>query len=174
MEQAFLWQYLCVVKKGAMAAKKTIAIIASTNEKAAAIVNKVSLENCRLLVVSKHANQFRELSRELRNIHPGVELEIIDCMKDGCWEADIIILDISHHEEREVAELIKEVSIQKIVVSFSENENSELQNLLKYSKVVTAFDAMYSPSISLYSKDQDAILEVSNIFKNSEKNKITI
>src|SRR5664280_1901520 len=117
-----------------MAAKKTIAIIASTNEKAAAIVNRLFPENYRLLLLSKYANQFIELLTEIASRHPNVELDLIDCMKDGCWEADIIILDIPYDEETEVAALIKEVSTQKIVVSFSENENSELQNLLKYSK----------------------------------------
>ena len=157
-----------------MAAKKTIAIIASTNEKAAAIVNKLSLDNFRLLIVSKYANQFSKLSKDMQSNRPNVELEMIDCMKDGCWEADIIIVDIPYHEETEVATLIKEVSTQKIVVSFSENENSELQNLLKYSKVVTAINIINSSCISLYGKDQDAVLEVSNILKNSEQSKVTI
>jgi len=157
-----------------MAAKKTIAIIASTNEKAAAIVNKLSLENSRLLVVSKQANQFIELSTDIKSRQPNLELDVIDCMKDGCWEADIIILDIPYDEETEVAALIKEVSTQKIVVSFSENENSELQNLLKYSKVVTAINIINSSCISLSGKYQDAIEEVSNILKNSEQSKVTI
>ena len=157
-----------------MAAKKTVAIIASANEKAAAIVNKLSLENSRLLVVSKQANQFIELSTDIKSRQPNLELDVIDCMKDGCWEADIIILDIPYDEETEVAALIKEVSTQKIVVSFSENENSELQNLLKYSKVVTAINIINSSCISLSGKYQDAIEEVSNILKNSEQSKITI
>jgi predicted dinucleotide-binding enzyme len=157
-----------------MAAKKTVAIIASANEKAAAIVNKLSLENSRLLVVSKQANQFIELSTDIKSRQPNLELDVIDCMKDGCWEADIIILDIPYDEETEVAALIKEVSTQKIVVSFSENENSELQNLLKYSKVVTAINIINSSCISLSGKYQDAIEEVSNILKNSEQSKVTI
>src|SRR5450631_2188210 len=157
-----------------MAAKKTIAIIASTNEKAAAIVNKLSLDNFRLLIVSKYANQFSKLSKDMQSNRPNVELEMIDCMKDGCWEADIIIVDIPYDEETEVAALIKEVSTQKIVVSFSENENSELQNLLKYSKVVTAINIINSSCISLSGKYQDAIEEVSNILKNSEQSKVTI
>jgi predicted dinucleotide-binding enzyme len=157
-----------------MAAKKTIAIIASTNGKAAAIVNKLSLDNFRLLIVSKQANQFSKLSKDMQSNRPNVELEMIDCMKDGCWEADIIIVDIPYHEETEVATLIKEVSTQKIVVSFSENENSELQNLLKYSKVVTAINIINSSCISLSGKYQDAIEEVSNILKNSEQSKVTI
>jgi hypothetical protein len=174
MEQAIAWGYLCVIKEGAMATKKTIAIIASTNEKAAAIVKKLSLENSRLLVVAKYANQFIELVTNIKSRQPNVELDLIDCVKDGCWEADIIILDISYDEETEVAALIKEVSTQKIVVRFSENENVELQNVLKYSKVVTAIKITNSSCLSFYGKDQDAVLEVSDILKNSEQNKVAI
>ncbi|HSQ44467.1 MAG TPA: hypothetical protein VLM16_05695 [Ginsengibacter sp.] len=161
-----------------MALKKTIAIIASTNEKATAIVNQLSLENVRLLLLAKYANQFIELSTAMESKHPGIELDIIDCMKDGCWEADIIILDIPHNEEREVAELIKEVATQKIVVSFSENrnafENDELENLLKYSKVVKAFNSIGSQKISLYGKDEDVVQEVSAMLKNSKQSEVTI
>jgi 8-hydroxy-5-deazaflavin:NADPH oxidoreductase len=161
-----------------MAAKKTIAIIASSNEKATAIVNKLPVENVSLLLLAKYANQFIELSTGMQSKYPGIELDIIDCMKDGCWEADIIILDIPRHEEKQVAELIKEVSTQKIVVSFSENknafENEELENLLKYSKVVKAFNTTGSQEISLYGKDDDVVLEVSDLLKNSKRSKVTI
>src|ERR1700690_180088 len=148
-----------------MAAKKTIAIIASTEQKASAIVNKFCLENYRLLLLSKYPNQFIDLSTDIQSKHPTVEFEVIDCMREGCWEADIIILDVSCNEKKEVAELIKEVATQKIVVNFSENENNEIQNLLKYSKIVTAFNTPTSSDISLYGKDQDAVLEVSEILK---------
>jgi 8-hydroxy-5-deazaflavin:NADPH oxidoreductase len=158
-------------KKGAMAARKTVAIIASTNEKIVAIVGKLSLDNFRLLILSKYANEFRKLSKDIQSNHPNVELEMIDCMKDGCWEADIIILDVSCNQQKEVAELIKEVATQKIVLSFSENENNELQNLLKYSKIVSAFNTPDSAQISVCGKDHDAVLEVSGILKNLAQSK---
>lgn len=154
-----------------MALKKTIAIIASTNEKATAIVNKITLKNYRLLLLSKYANQFDQLAGQLQSWQPGAEFEIIDCMKDGCWEADIIVLDIPYHEEKAVAQLIKEVATQKIVVSFSENKNQfknqELENLLKYSKIVKALNT--DASYILYGKDPNIVLEVSDILKNPNK-----
>lgn len=152
-----------------MGAKKTIAVIASTNEKAVAVVNKLSLENCRLLLISKEANQSVKLSKSIHAVHPNAELDVIDCMKEGCWEADIIILYIPYQEEKAVAALIKEVAIQKIVVSFSENrnafENDRLQKLLKYSKIVKAFNESNSSAISLYGTDKNVLCEVSNILK---------
>lgn len=156
-----------------MALKKTIAIIASSNKKATAIVSKIFLKNYRLLLLSKYENQFEQLSGQLQLEHPGAEFELIDCMKDGCWEADIIILDIPRHEEKVVAELIKEVATQKIVVSFSENKkelgNETLEKLLKNSKIVKANHTSGASCISLYGKEQDVVLEVSGILKNQGK-----
>jgi hypothetical protein len=156
-----------------VAVKKTIAIIGSTNEKATAIVSRLYIEDYRLLLVSKSANQFVELAKEIQCGHPEVALEIVECMKDGCWEADIIIIDVENCEEKKVAELIREVATQKIVINFSESENefgvNGLQNLLKYSKVVVAHKKINSSIIFLYGEDENAVREVSHILKNSKQ-----
>ena len=148
-----------------MAAKKTIAIITSTEQKTSAVVNKFSGEGYRLLLLEKELNQLSELSAEIKLTHPALEFEVVNCLKDGCWEADIIILDISCGEQKEVAELIKEVATQKPVISFSDHENIELENSLKYSKVVTVVKKGASNETSLCGKDHDALIEVSEILK---------
>ena len=154
-----------------MAAKKTIAIIASTNERATAIVNNISIANYHLLLLSKYPHQLHQLSVALESAHTGAEFEIVDCMKDGCWEADIIILDVPKEEEKVVAELIKEVSVQKIVVRFSQSESEfetdELQNLLKYSKLVRAM--VVNNIIWLHSDDENTVNEVLEILTNSRQ-----
>lgn len=149
-----------------MAAKKTIAIIASTEQKTSTIVNKFLVENYRLLLLEKEPNQLNELSAEIKLKHPSLEFEIVNCLKDGCWEADIIILDVSCGEQKEVAELIKDVATQKPVISFSDHENIELENLLKHSRVVTVVNAGGMNESSLCGKDRDALIEVSEILKN--------
>jgi FlaA1/EpsC-like NDP-sugar epimerase len=158
-----------------VAAKKAIAIITSTNEKATQIVNRIPVENYRLLLISKYPNRFSELAKALRTNHPGAEWEIIECLKDGCWEADMIIVDIDVNETREVAELIKEVATQKLVISFSadenEAENEDLQNLLTYSRVVKVVNKINRKDVSIYGKDNEALCEVSKILKNSKLEK---
>ena len=153
-----------------MAAKKTVAIIASTEQKAAAVVSKFLVEDYRLLLLAKEPNQLSELSTEIKLKHPALEFEVINCLKDGCWEADIIILDVLCGEQKEVAEMIKEVATQKPVVSFSDHENVELQHLLKYSRVVTV-RTNDSNETSLCGKDHDALMEVSEILKNVSRSK---
>jgi hypothetical protein len=148
-----------------MTAKKTVAIIASTEQKTAAVVDKFPSENYRLLLLQKEPNQLSKVATEIKLKHPGLEFEIVDCLKDGCWEADIIVLDVSCGEQKEVAELIKEVATQKPVISFSDHENIELENALKYSRVVTVVKACDSNETSLCGKDHDALMEVSEILK---------
>ncbi|KAA9040945.1 hypothetical protein FW778_02590 [Ginsengibacter hankyongi] len=154
-----------------MAEKKTIAVIASTNERATVVVKNISIANYHLLLLSKYPNQFEQLSVSLQSAHTGPEFEIVDCMKDGCWEADIIILNIPQEEEKAVGELIREVSVQKIVVSFSQGKNQfesdALQNKLKYSKIVNALAV--TNTIWLHGKDENAVKEVLEILNNSKQ-----
>src|SRR6185312_2431618 len=143
-----------------MEAKKTIAIIASTEQKTTAVVDKFGAENYRLLLLQKESNQLSNVSTEIKQKYPALEFEVIDCLKDGCWEADIIVLDISCGEQKEVAELIREVATQKPVISFSDHENIELENSLKYSKVVTVVKTYDSNDVSLCGKNRAALMEV--------------
>ncbi len=148
-----------------MAAKKTIVIITSTEQKTSAVVNKFSGEDYRLLLLEKEPSQLSKVSTEIKLKYPALEFEVVDCLKDGCWEADIIVLDVSCGEQKEVADVIKEVATQKPVISFSDHENIELENSLKYSKVVTVVKTSDSNETSLCGKDHDAMMEVSEILK---------
>jgi len=70
------------------------------------------------------------------------EVEVINCAKEGCWEADIIILA----EElilQELLEKIREVSTQKMVMIISaensiagEERASTIKEALPFSKIV--------------------------------------
>ena len=130
--------------------KKTVAIIGATEESGAAIVNKFTGSSYRLLLVEDEINQLSQIARSIKRNHLHAEVEIVDCAKEGCWEADIIILAIPFRELKEIAEKINEVVTQKIVViisdekesSLSFNQAQELQQLLPYSKIVTA---LYNP-----------------------------
>jgi hypothetical protein len=154
-----------------MAAKKTVAIIASTEQKTSAVVDKLLGEPYRLLLLEKEPNQLAQLSAKIQVKHPALEFEVVNCLRDGCWEADVIILDVSCGEQKEVAELIKEVATQKPVVNFSDHENIELENLMEYSKVITLVNTRESSESSVCSKDHDAIREVSEILDTLKRSK---
>ncbi|MEO7120928.1 MAG: hypothetical protein ABIY62_07525 [Ginsengibacter sp.] len=154
-----------------MVAKITIAIVASTKEKIQSIIGNIAFANHRLLLVSKHENLSMQLE-EMQFLYPGVDVEIIECTKDGCWEADMIILDIPSLEQYEVAERIKEVSTQKIVVKISEEsfaDGDDLQKLLKNSKVVNVTGHSGSSKKVITGKDPEAVESVSSLFKKTKQ-----
>lgn len=154
-------------KKNGMAAQITIAIVASSEEKIKAIIANITCGNYRLLLVSKQEN-FNTLMKEIENLHPDVEVETIECTKDGCWEADMIILDVPDLQQSEVAEMIKEVSTQKIVVRMSEEIcGDELEKLLKNSKVVNVTGHSGSSKKTITGKDHESVKFVSSLFKKN-------
>lgn len=136
-----------------MAQKKTIAIVGATEKRGLAVINYLAKGNYRLLLMSEDSEKLAQLKNDLTNAV--AEIETLNCVKDACWEADIIIVATPYEQEREVAEKIKEVATGKIVVSVSNPIDStyerlfpspsnsaaeELQRLLPYSKVVKTFN----------------------------------
>lgn len=166
-----------------MAVKKTIAIVASENETAMNIVKKLAGTNFRLLVISKDKNQFSRAFTKLRRENPKAELIIQDCVKDGCWEADIIILCICPGEAKEVGQMIREVATQKIVIVMHDNAvaaNNLIESLkivIPYSKVINAFNVFESSETFIENKDNADLQLVLDILKNEVpfliKNNIT-
>lgn len=75
---------------------------------------------------------------ELKRDYPAYDIEAMECFFNAAWEADIIILTLSCAAFAEVAEKIKEVANQKIVV-VTDLEPEQLQVFLPNSKLVQAF-----------------------------------
>jgi predicted dinucleotide-binding enzyme len=159
--------YLCVTKKEEMSVKKTIAIVGATEKTGREIANRFMQADYRLLLVSNNKDQLDYLSATINDKKPKAEIDSIDCVKDGCWEADIIVLTLPFYEEKKAAEMIKEVATQKIVVSISDDENinGTLQQLLPYSRLVKVSDILNSKKIFISGDDEIANEEVSTIFK---------
>jgi predicted dinucleotide-binding enzyme len=152
-----------------MSVKKTIAIIGATEYKGTAIANHLAKSNYRLLLISNDMEKLSYLSESIFLTSPNAEIDILECVKDGCWEADVIILAIACNEEKSIAEIMKEVATQKIVVSISDerNTNEELQRLLPYSKIVKASLTSASNEVSIKGNDEEANAEIADIFKDA-------
>ncbi len=174
LEAASLPWYLCVTKNKEMAVKKTIAIVGATEKTGRAIVNQFASMPYRLLLISHQPEKLNELTETISKQYPGAEIEFLVCVKDGCWEADIIIIAVEAAEEKKVAELMKEVATQKIVVVISENENEckELEKVLPYSKIVKAFVNIETNEIFLSGKNETVNEEILEIFKQAGYNTI--
>ena len=124
-----------------------------------AISKALSKGNDRLLLFSKEEEQLNVLGNDIRKQYPAADFETIQCAYEASWEADIIILAVPYEAEAEIAEKIKQVASQKIVISISNPLNAtydglvtaagtsaaeELQKLLPDSKVIKAFNTTYA------------------------------
>lgn len=182
-----------------MKTKQTIAVIGASGNMGAAISGSLSKGNYRLLLYSKQDDKTSLLLKEIKNSNPDADVEIADCSMEASWEADIIILATPYEATREIAEKIKEVANQKIVISIANPLNSsynglvtapgtsaaeELQELLPNSKVVKAFNTTFAADFSnpvidgkqvdafIAGNDEDALQIVSEIVSSAGFNPI--
>jgi NADPH-dependent F420 reductase len=142
-----------------MITKQTIAIIGSTGNMGAAIAKALSKGNNRLLLLTGKPNKAQALVNEIKETNSTIDAEVCECPVNASWEADVIILAVPYHAEKEIASRIKEVANQKIVISIANPLNEaynglvtspgtsaaeELQKLLPNSKVVKAFSTVFA------------------------------
>ena len=146
-----------------MKTKQTIAIIGASGNMGSAISKSISGGNYRLLLSDKEG-KVQNLISNIQQINPTADVEAISCSKEASWEADIIISAVPYEAEKEVAEKIKEVANQKIVISIANPLNEthdgletspytsaaeELQKLLPNSKIIKAFNTTIAGDFSI-------------------------
>lgn len=128
-----------------------------------AISKSLSKGNNRVLLFSNEKEKVESLTKEINNLNTTADVETMECPSDASWEADVIILAVPYQAEREIADEIKEVANQKIVISIANPLNEtynglitspdtsaaeELQKLLPNSKVVKAFNTTFAADFS--------------------------
>lgn len=146
-----------------MKTKLTIAIIGASGKMGSAISKSISGGNYRLLLLADKDGKVQNLINHIQRINPSADVEAVNCSKEASWEADIIISAVPYSAEKEVAEKIKDVANQKIVISITNplNRNydgletaytsaaEELQKLLPNSKIVKAFNTTFAAEFSI-------------------------
>ncbi|TWI83386.1 hypothetical protein IQ13_1497 [Lacibacter cauensis] len=163
-----------------MQTKRTIAIIGASGNMGAAIAKALAKGNDRLLLISKEEEKLEVLKAAITNEHPLADVEGMSCAMHGSWEADIIILATPYEAQADIAEKIREVASQKIVISIANPLNTtydalvtnpnksaaeELQALLPHSKVVKAFNTTYAANFAqpiIDGKQADAFIAGDN------------
>lgn len=128
-----------------------------------AISRALAKGNYRLLLKATNEEELNKLVKEIKDKTSSADVEAIHCPTEASWEADIIILAVPFEAEKEIAEKIKEVANQKIVISISNPLNEtynglvtapgtsaaeELQKLLPGSKVIKAFNTTFAADFS--------------------------
>jgi 8-hydroxy-5-deazaflavin:NADPH oxidoreductase len=155
-----------------MATKKTIAVIGATGDMGCAFVKALANSDYRLLLMSRDKDKVGKLSANLKQKNPAADVEVVECEKEACWEADIVLMAVPYEAEREVAEKIREVTTQKVVIDVSNPLNEkydrlitapgtsaaeELQKALPNSKVVKAFNTNFSTDFTPAIKESKQI-----------------
>ncbi|MFH5883953.1 NADPH-dependent F420 reductase [Halalkalibaculum sp. DA3122] len=139
--------------------KQTIAIIGAGGNMGSAIAKSIAGDNYRLLLFDRAPEQLGTLTEEIQQVQPEADLESMNCPHESSWEADIIILAVPHKAEKEIADKIRDVATQKIVISIANpvdgdfsklttapdtSAAEELQQWLPHSKVVKAFNTTFA------------------------------
>jgi NADPH-dependent F420 reductase len=146
-----------------MQTKKTIAIMGASGNMGSAIANNLSKGSYRLLLHASHQTKAQAVAKKIKAVNNSADVEAIACNYNATWEADIIILAVPYQAEKAIAEKIKEVANQKIVISITNPLNEtydglitaagtsaaeELQKLLPNSKVIKAFNTTFAANFS--------------------------
>lgn len=142
-----------------MRTKQTIAVIGATGKMGSAIAKSLARGNYRLLLFTGNKSELKDLQKEIIAATPGADVEPVDCSYTATWEADVIIVAVPFKAEKEVADKIRDVANQKIVISIANPLNDsfdglvtapdtsaaeELQKLLPNSKVIKAFNTTFA------------------------------
>lgn len=100
-----------------MATRQTIAVIGAEEENTASMAAGIASGPYRLLLVSEGEiiRKINDLPDNIKEVLPEAEVEVMDCARDGCWEADIILIAGPGLTDQRLAEKIWEVATRKIV-----------------------------------------------------------
>jgi hypothetical protein len=151
--------------------KKTMAILGDTGKFSPILIDVFAKQELRLLFVSEAETKIEKLKKQLEPLKTAADIEFIRCEREGCWEADIILLIRSENISFALVEKIKEVATQKIVMVVSEDikqpDKPVFEKLLPYSKVVEMVFDSRKKEFSVFGKDAEAKADVQNILEST-------
>jgi NADPH-dependent F420 reductase len=142
-----------------MNTKQVVAVIGASGNMGSAFARSLSKGNYRILLRSSRTDAIQSLLNEIKNNRFSADVEVVDDDIEACWEADVIILAVPYTAEKRVAETIRSVVNQKVVISISNPLNDhrdglltqtgisaaeELQKRLPNAKVVKAFNTVFA------------------------------
>ena len=142
-----------------MKTKQAVVVIGATGKMGWAIAKTISKGNYRILLFSTDPLKVQVLLNDIISENSSADVEIVDGALEACWEADIIIVAVPYTSEKDIAEIIRKVINQKIVISVSNPLNEsytglttmpgtsaaeELQKLLPHAKVIKAFNTTFA------------------------------
>ncbi len=150
--------------------RKTITFLGDTAIFFPDVIEVLMKQDLRLLFVFEDEIQNLNFQSRLERTEAIAEIEFTSCERDGCWEADIIVITQPEKLTSTILEKIKEVATQKIVVIVASEEKEStikfsFRELLPFSKIVEIEVIAMKKEISFCSRDTEAKAEVQKIFE---------
>lgn len=179
--------------------KQVVAVIGASGKMGHALAKSLSKGNYRILLHSSRVDKIQCLIDDIKSDHSFADVDFVDDYVEIGWEADAIILAVPYEAEKEVAERIRSVVNQKVIISISNPLNEfddgllppqgssaaeELQKLLPNAKVVKAFNTVFANDFSqpvvhdqkldcfIAANDEDALQVVYDLVKTSGFNPV--
>lgn len=161
----------CQFKK--MLVKETIAIIGSANKSCKELCNRLAIAHYPLVFVTKERASLALLAHQISTGIPHADISTVDCAKEGCWQADIVILCSFQEDYPELLQKIASVTTQKILVIFSEKKAAELcqenfntfRAALPNTAIVSLCSGSDSRTMQLIDCDDEAGVIITRILK---------
>ena len=150
--------------------RKTIAVIGTVEGEALILLEALARQKLRLLVVSGQQEANLQAKEHLEMAGGAAEIEFISCEREGCWEADMIMVAPATELTPSLLEKIRTVATQKPVVRISEDKTQyeeSLKDLLPHARVVELKVDPQARQICLSGQDPDASAAVKRIFENT-------
>ncbi len=110
-----------------MAVEETIAVVGFRSNNPSIFLENLKNQDVRLLIIPAGEGEKVSLNKQFENNSTKAEIEVLDCAKDGCWEADIIAFLNPVDLEESLLDRIKEVAIQKPVLYIFEEASAETE-----------------------------------------------
>lgn len=135
-------------------ANKTIAIIGATERIGAMLTKNLAGGKHSLLLFSHNMQKLRAMVKEIKKVNPAADLHSYKCLVDAGWEADIIAFAVPLNDVSDLAERVRQVATQKVVINMSKDSNpmqveqgegqdmndiETLERLLPHSQVVNVY-----------------------------------
>lgn len=153
-----------------MMVRKTIAVIGTVEGEALILLEALARQKLRLLVVSGQQEANLQAKEHLEMAGGAAEIEFISCEREGCWEADMIMVAPAAELTPSLLEKIRTVATQKPVIRISEDKTQyeeSLKDLLPHARVVELKVDPQARQICLSGQDPDASAAVKRIFENT-------
>lgn len=157
-----------------MAVKDTIAFIGVEN-KTRWLLEKLAAQNFPIILVAGEEVEKNHFSESFQKEILDAEIEVLDCPKNGCWEADIIAFVGSENFEMNLLLKIEEFATQKIIMfisklneekaTFSVVQLQEIQETLPNSKIVPVLINPEAQKVFVSGEDPAAVEKVNFIFE---------